>query len=679
MIETFKSMCPMNCLPTYCGMEVEVENGRVVKIRGDKENPDSRGFLCLRGASVHEVIHHPERLKVPLLRRRIGDPWQEVSWSQALDVVAEKMESAGKDAVGIWTGHGILVNSIGPQLALRFSQIHGCQAWSGAMKCWTLGAFGLALTGALEVNTKEDMAAHSRCIFLWGANFSSQPNSIRPILAAKRRGATLVTLDCRYTEACRFSDRVVLLRPGTDAALALAMMNVLIGDGLYDKAFVRNHAVGFPELARHVEDKTPEWAEGITGVPAPTVRELARLYATHTPSMIVLGGSSMFKQANGWVSSRAISCLPALVGNLGIPGGGFGPRHGGSTHDEILGTLLKGRPTPLPHHVPNQMSRILQALEEGPIRVLLLFGTDMVSSFAESNRVKAALDALDLVVVHDLFLSETAKHAHLVLPGTTWLEEVGYKKTNTHVYLMDQAIEPVGQARSLSWVLKELSRRLSVQDFFPWPSQEQAVDAILDVPATGHITVSDLRARRGREPLRISPVAHPDLRFPTPSGKVEFYSERSLKWGLPPLPEYREPLESPRSRPEVAQRYPLVLRPGRTFGHFNNFYRNGRAISRLARREPEPVVWLHPEDAAARGIQERERVVVFNDRSEFQARAKVTARIFPGTVWVRTGWPGLNALTACAPCLPDAAVEGVGFAAGQAAHEALVEVKTLMT
>ena len=136
----------MNCFPTYCGMEVDVENGRVVKIRGDKENPDSRGFLCLRGASVHEVVYHPDRLKVPLLRRRIGDPWQEVSWSHALDTVAEKMESAGKDAVGIWPGHGILVNSIGTQLALRFGQMHGCQAWSGVMKCWTLGAFGLALT-----------------------------------------------------------------------------------------------------------------------------------------------------------------------------------------------------------------------------------------------------------------------------------------------------------------------------------------------------------------------------------------------------------------------------------------------------------------------------------------------------------------------------------------------------
>ncbi|MBI2361428.1 MAG: molybdopterin oxidoreductase family protein, partial [Deltaproteobacteria bacterium] len=178
--------------------------------------------------------------------------------------------------------------------------------------------------------------------------------------------------------------------------------------------------------------------------------------------------------------------------------------------------------------------------------------------------------------------------------------------------------------------------------------------------------------------LRISPVAHHDLRFRTPSGKVEFYSERSLKWGLPPLPEYREPVETPRSRPEMARRFPLVLRPGRTFGHFNNFYRNGRAIRRLALRESEPVVWLHPGDAAARGIQERQRVMVFNDRSEFQGRAKVSVRMFPGVVWVRTGWPGLNALTACAPCLPDAAVEVLGFPAGQAAHEALVEVKKLL-
>src|SRR5207247_1109255 len=184
------------------------------------------------------------------------------------------------------------------------------------------------LTGPLETNTKEDMGAHANLILLWGANLASQPNTARHLAAAKRRGAWVVTIDVRHTEVAAQSHEVFVIRPGTDAALALALMHVIIGEGLYDRAFVETRTVGFDRLTDHVSTYSPAWAAQETGLTADRIVALARRYATVRPAMILLGGSSMHKGANGWQGARAVACLPALTGNLGVPGGGFGPRHG---------------------------------------------------------------------------------------------------------------------------------------------------------------------------------------------------------------------------------------------------------------------------------------------------------------------------------------------------------------
>jgi hypothetical protein len=205
------------------------------------------------------------------------------------------------------------------------------------MICWGLGAFGLGLTGLLETNTKEDMGEHSAMVLLWAANLASQPNTARHLLAAKRRGAHVVTIDVRRTEAAAKSDQVLLIRPGTDGALALALMHVICAEGLHDAAFVARHTLGFEALEAHLRAYTPGWAEAITGIDAADIVALARRYAGTRPAMIVLGGSSMHKSANGWEAARAIACLPGLTGNVGLPGSGFGPRHGAGAHGRGLG------------------------------------------------------------------------------------------------------------------------------------------------------------------------------------------------------------------------------------------------------------------------------------------------------------------------------------------------------
>jgi anaerobic selenocysteine-containing dehydrogenase len=622
------------------------------------------------------VIDNPTRLLRPLIRsRRTAEAWREASWEEALDLIVTRMQAAGREAVGIWSGHGVATTNygtrIGSQLLRRFANMYGCQWWSGAIICWGLGAFGLGLTGILETNTKEDMGQHAQLIVLWGANLASQPNTARHLMAAKRRGAYVVTIDVRDTEAAAQSDEVLLLRPGTDAALALALMHVIINEGLYDRACVAQHTVGFDALAPHVQPYTPAWAAGVTGLAAPRIVALARRYATTRPAMIVIGGSSMHKGSNGWQAGRAIACLPALTGNLSIPGGGFGPRHGSSSHGQALANIAAEESRPPGTYIPNQMPRITEALQAGRVQVLLLFGTNMLSSYADANAVAAGLERTNLVVSHDLFMNDTARrYADVILPGTAWLEELGCKMTNTHLYLMEQALQPPGEARSLTWIVRAMAERLGLTSFYPWSTEAGVIDALLDHPATGHATVASLRAQGGIGALRVSHVAHPDHRFSTPSGKVEFYSARAAALGLPPLPVPEE-APAPTGRLAFAQ--------GRALTHFHAFYDHGRALPTLARLDPEPCLWISPADATARGLQDGMAVRLSNERGEFQARAHVTERVPPGTVWMRDGWEGLNRLTSGRACIPDAAVDTFAFAAGQATFEALVDVTPART
>lgn len=666
-----RTMCPMSCHPTLCGMLVEVEGGRLVSVRGDPDNPDSQGFLCVRGQASREIIDNPARLLRPLLRqRRTEDAWREVTWDEALDCIVGRMQAVGRQAVGIWSGHGNAATNygtrIGGALMRRFAHLYGCQQWNATMICWGLGAFGLGLTGVLETNTKEDMGRHANLIILWGANLASQPNTARHLVAAKRRGAYVVTIDVRHTEAAAQADEALLIRPGTDAALALAMMHVIIGEARYDRDFVAQRTVGFEALAAHVKDFSPEWAAGITGLPAAQIATLARRYATTRPAMILVGGSSMHKGSNGWQGARAIACLPALTGNLGIPGGGLGPRHGSASHGQELASIMPTTPRPPGPYIPNQMSHMIDALRDGRVRALLLFGTNMLSSFADAERLAEGLARAELVVSHDLFMHETARRfADVVLPGTAWLEQLGCKMTNTHLYLMEQALEPPGETRSLTWVLRALADRLGLAEFFPWPSEEAMIDALLAHPSTGYATVTALRAEGGIRAMDISHVAYPDHRYHTPSGKVEFYSERARQLGLPPLPVHEDLPPSP---------YPLVLRQGRTLTHFHGFYDHGRALPTLAKLDPQPRLWISPHDAAARGLHDGAPIRIYNERGAFEAYARVTERIPAGTVWIRDGWEGLNRLTSGAPVLPDEAVDVFGFAAGQSTFDAMVDV-----
>lgn len=668
---SYKTMCPMNCHPTLCGMKVTVGADDKIDIVGDTDNPDSQGFLCMRGNAAHEIIGNPRRLLRPQIRVQRGtDQWKGITWNAALDQIAGTMARVGRDAVGMWQGHGNAVNDYGFGLKRgqfeRFANLYGCHYWNPAMICWGMGGFGLGLTGALETSTKEDMGTHSEMVILWGANTVSQANTVRHVEAAKRRGAYIAVIDVRRTEVSALAHELILVHPGSDAALALAIMQVIVEDKAFDEEFIANHTVGFSALRSHLTTKTPDWASKKTGVTKERIVQLARRYASTKPAMIVIGGSSMHKGGNTWMAARAISCLPGLTGNLGIPGGGIGPRHGSRSHGAGFADISASDRRMPGEYVPNQMEAIVEAIELGRVKVLLTLGSNMLSSFPDTDRMKAAMENLELIVAYDIFPNQTTREvADIVLPGTIWLEEIGGKATNTHVYLSDHVLEPAGQARPLYSFYQDLAARLGVEDVYPWPNQTAAMNSVLNHPTTGHATVDKLRNDGGRAELKISHVAYPTRAFHTPSGKIEFYSEKAAQMGLSPLPEASEPDENADG---------LVLTQGRTFAHFHSFYDHARALPTLAAREEEPLLWIAPADAEARGIEDGDAIDIRSTGSRFTARAKVTRRMPEGAVWSRDGWPGFNALTNGRAVLPDSALTGFPFSVGQSGFGAVVQV-----
>ncbi len=671
------TMCPMNCMPTQCGMTVEVEGNRLVSLKGDQHNPDSQGFLCIRGQASQEIFENPKRLLHPL--RRVGergeDRWEPCSWDEAYAMMVDAIRQTQPERVGLWRGHGIgTTGPMGNTLVSRFGMLGGFQAWSSSIVCWAMGGYGLGLTGTLKTNTKQDMASNSRTILLWGATLASQPDLAPHLIEARKRGAYVVHIDTRRTEASRHADEVILLPPGTDAALALALAHVIVQEGLHDQAFIDAHTLGFAQFAAHVQQYTPEWAATITGIEPERIRGLARRYATQTPAMIVLGGSSMFKHQHGWEPARAISCLPALTGQLGIAGGGLGPRHGASPEGVGYANVLADATQKMPDEaaIPSHMATMTEAFTSGEIDVLFLLGSNMLSGFADANALARGLEKVKLIVSYDLFMNATARRcADLVLPATAWLEDIGLKQTATHIYLMERALTPAGECRSVVTLLRDLAARLNLADVFPWRDEEDYVNAFLmaQKTETGEpLTVDLLRQRGGYwQKNGLSHIAYQEHSFATPSQKVEFWSERAKLSGLAPLPSYTA---------SEGDAYPLRFCQGRTLTAFHSFFDEGQALPTLAKANTEPQLWMHPQDAQKRQIADGDAIVIFNQRGEFDAIATVTDAVLPGVVWMRDGWVGVNRVTSGAPIVSLTALDIVpGVAGGQAAYDAWVEVR----
>jgi anaerobic selenocysteine-containing dehydrogenase len=638
--------CPHDC-PDSCAWEVTVDDGRAVKLRGATDHPVTRGGLCAKVNRYLDRVYHPDRLLRPL--RRAGPKgsgaFQEVSWEAALDEISRRfheiLASDGGEAILPYDYAGNQGVIQWQSLSRRFFARLGASRLRRTICASTAGA-GVSATLGTTTGILPGDVVHSRFIVLWGTNTVVTNLHLWPVVRrAREAGATVVVVDPVRTRTAESADWFVQPLPGTDAALALAMMHVIVRDGLHDTDYLRRHCLGFDRLVGRLQEYPPERAAGITGVEADEIVRLARAYATTRPALIrTLVGAE--KHANGGMNLRTIACLPAVVGAWRERGGGLLHTTSG-LHGEALdlGSLVGPEPEPRTRAINMiQLGRALTSEElRPPVRALFVYNANPAATAANQNLVLEGLRREDLfTVVHDLTLTDTARHADLVLPAASFLEQLDLIKPWGHEYLVlnQPAIAPPGEAVSNTELFRRLARAMAFSEPYLYASDEELVRALLasDHPHLEGITFEGL-SERGWARLNLPDPWLPFAEggFPTASGKCELSSGRMAALGFDPLPAH-VPTPDPGGR--------LTLVSAKFGVHFlNSSYGN---LSWHAAAEGAPVVDISPEDAAARGIGDGDPVRVFNERGAVEARARVGDRVRPGVVAMAHGrWRSLGA------------------------------------
>jgi len=633
-----------------CGCRVTVQDGKAVRVDGLESHPINRGRLCPKGEAALENVYSPERLKTPLKRRKSG--FEPIAWDQALDEIATTLNRLkteyGPEVLGVFSGSIGVENLEMAGLTQRFKAAFGSpNFFSVESVCYRMRIRTRQMTFGKYPTEEMD----SNLYILWGHNPDTSDFPLRMALDENlAKGAKLVVIDPKRIELADRADLYLRIRPGTDGALALAMIHVIITEDLYDKEFVRDFTLGFDRLLEHVQGYTPEWAEPITWVPAGDIRKLARMFAATKGASIYQGTCTQDQTANGTQNSRAFSVLQVITGNINIPGGwvvsprlAFG-NVGLRVDGEPLGAdqyplffELWGRKSPygvvtvVPESIPDKLKAFWVA------------GGNPLITMPDSNAFREAFRKLDLLVVHDMFMTETAREAHYVLPACSHLEKWGvaytYNVCHCVPYLMlrKKCIEPLGESWSEWKVYTELAKRLGMEDLFPWKSEEELVAFELKPSGLSFDYLLNEKPEGDYYQQKQYEV-HEGL-FNTPSHKIEIYSKALEQVGFSPLPDYREPERSVMGEDsEFHKDYPLIL----TTGSRNYYYTHSqhRNMSSLKEKNPEPLVEMGPGTAEEYGIRDGGMVIVATNRGRVRMKAHVEERVAEGVIFVPHGWEG---------------------------------------
>jgi anaerobic selenocysteine-containing dehydrogenase len=638
----------------YCPTKINVRNGKAVKVEMLDERTRE---LCPRWRAQIDFVYHPERLTFPL--KRIGErgegKFKRVSWDEALNRVAGKLseikESDGAEAVAFYVAYTKEPRPYFRRLVHGYGSPNYCTETSSCFSAGWLAAslnFGEDYGYLLENSRQIDPA--SKCMILWSSSVrQSSPRGWRDYLEAKRSGLKFIVVDPRRTPIADMADIYLQLRPGTDGALALGLLNVIISEGLYDVDFVENWTVGFEELRKLVKDYSPRKVQDITWVPAEKVKAAAIMFANNKPSKIRTSPGATIHHQNGVQNTRAILLISAVTGNLEVPGGNrISPVAATTNSITLQETVPQLRPGVGSQRFPlftemfeeMQSNAIVDQILTGkpyPLKALFAAGLNL-QFFPNSHRLENTLKKLDLIVDIDYFHTPATRISDIVLPISTWLERhILITKTGGEIRLIEPAIEPVGDTWPEFKIYSELALRLGLEDLFWGGDILKCFDYILE--PTG-ITVEDLRRRPSGivYPVPVKEARHYEKEgFQTPSGKVEILSSILESHDYEPLPVYREPVESPISRPDLAKLYPLVLTTGaRTISYTHSQHRN---LKKLRRMVPEPLLEINPNDADVRAIQTGDMVTVSSPRGVVRVRAKVTDTILEGVVHLPHHWP----------------------------------------
>ena len=642
-----------------CDAVVHVKEGRVVKVEGDISSPVTKGTLCSKGLSSKDLIYHPERLQYPLKRagERGEGKWERISWEEALDTVASRLKEIegryGKDSVGLATGTAR--GWIG--LFWRFANASGWQhIGAGLAQCWMPRTAGSMLVAGSPILENPDYPP-TRAMLIWGANPpSTYPTKGMGMMEAKARGAKMIVVDPVFSETASKADVWLQLRPGTDAALALGMLNVFIHSGLYDKEFVDRWCQGFTELKERVREYSPERVEEITWVPREKIREAARIYAATKPASIMVC-VAVEQNADTLSTSRAITMLAGITGNIDVPGGNVfmmpmkGPtiteidlreRLTPERHEKRLGSkeypFLSGEQSLCPTAHNTLFWKAMLTGEPYPIRALYCHGNNLLVAYANTQMVRQALLRLDFFAVADVFMTETNKLADIVLPAATWMErdcvsaiyQIDYNR-----FHLQQKVAEVGECWTDGKILGQMAKRLGFGPLM-FASDEEYCNFVLK---NWNISFQEFK-RRGTIEVPFTYRKYEAGGFKTPSGKVELYSKELKDLGFDPLPSYREPTESPVSTPGLLKDYPLIITTGGRVPVFR--HSEFRNFPKLREIVPDVTITIHPQTAQQLGIADGDAVIVESPRGKMEARAYLTLGIDPRVVQVPSHWAGKN-------------------------------------
>lgn len=661
--EFAKSIC-FEC-HSRCGVILEVADGRLVGIKGDKDHPFSQGYTCPKGRACAELIYHPERITRPLIRRgeKGSGKFEPVSWDDALGVISDRLLKIREDdgaeafAVGQGTTRGV------PPFYHRFLTLYGSP---NAMAPVHMSGGPLVLGGLHSIGfTMWPDYRSTQCMLVWASN----PDWAWPglfgaaIREGLKNGAKLIVVDPRRTDLAKKADHWLRVRPGTDVALALTFLNVIIRGKLYDEAFVEKWTVGFDRLRDHVAEFTPARCEDITWVPAREIEEAAILYATIKPACLGPGAAGACQATNAFDLNRALVDLAAITGNLEVPGGNpkfvaptgsrscYGPdfnvmtnlppeqaakRIGMDTYPIITGAF----------GIPEEFFRAILEQKPYPLRGLGLFANNTLCSYANAKNTRKALSALDFLFCVDYFHTPTTALADVILPPAHWTERDDMEDAamQNHVFCQPKVLEPVPECLDEKQILVDLAKRMGLKGY--WSSVMEGLDYRAE-------SIGMTYAEFKEKGYYCTPVQYKSYEtegFGTLSGtkKVDLYSSALEKQGYSPLPVYSEPLQSPVSTPELYEKYPLVLTTGgRNVVYYHSAHRNLPSLRKLS---PDPLLDINPETAARHGVTDGDWVRLETTVGDVEIRIRMDENMHPRVVhaphgyWqgVKDGWKRLN-------------------------------------
>jgi anaerobic selenocysteine-containing dehydrogenase len=678
--------CPHDC-PDACGVLITVQDGRATKIQGDPKHPVTRGFLCAKVAKYLDRVYSPDRVLYPMRRiaergtlsaqpscaphgqlgsvtTRADQIWRRISWDEALDEITARFRKIiaefGSEAILPYSYGGTLGALNGASMDRRFFTRLGASELERTI-CSSAGEAGMESVMGVKLGTEPDQFIHSRYIIAWASNIHGNNVHLWPyIVEARRRGAKLVVIDPYRTRTAACADWYLPINPGTDGALALAMMHVIIGEGLHDADYIEKYTLGFDALREKVRAYPPERVAQWTGISEQDIRKLAIEYATTRPAVIRLN-YGVQRSDGGGMATRAISMLPCITGSLKEVGGGI---HLSTSGAFDLNKQALRRPDLWPQGVKPprvvnmvELGKALNTLNNPPLKALFVYSSNPAAVCPNHNEVVRGLKRPDLfTVVHEQFFTDTTDYADIVLPATTFFEHKDLQAAYGHYYLQvsDQAIEPLGECRPNVELFRELAARMGFTDECFSETIDEMIDGALasSNPWLQGITRERLE-REGQVRLNFaaSGAANPDCDqvssapflpfaqggFRTPSGKAELYSEAMKALGLDPVAEFRPPSESRHGSARAT--FPLELLARKADNFLNSTFSNQPSVQQM---EEIDLLEMHSDDARARGIADGQTVRVFNHRGEIFLKARVNGAVQPGVVSARLSWAKLS-------------------------------------